>query len=173
MELDLNQFDAEIARYDAVHQNSGGEGLAFGAKELSLSIAQTIVPTFQQLNEDTQQEFLDKIEFLCAKAVEFSPSLSSRRILKGQFYLQVGRTADAAVCFMEAYNIEKDVKAYPWPHVPKTAENAGLLIWMGSALHHAGEADLGKKFFDVGKEWETSFFSSSDYNEDDFSEEEI
>lgn len=153
MDFDLNQFDDELARYAVTRTEDGGNSANFGTQELSRMIATAIVQLLPQLNSETPRAHLDKISDLCSNAVELSPNKSARRILQGQFYLQIRDFKRATVSFIEAYNIEKDVEAYKWPHLPKTEGNASLLVLMGNALYHAGDEDMAKMFFDVGREW--------------------
>lgn len=164
MDFDFTQFDNEIKRYDAVHLQNNGEGTAMGAQELSRNMAKAIAQLLPQLSAETDKDKLSKLTHLCAKMVEFSPYLSARRILQGQFYLQIKDFKNAAVSFMEAYNIEKDVTK-AWPHLQKTEVNAGLLVWMGYALYHSGEVDLGKRFFDVGQKRAAEIKQVNDANE--------
>ncbi len=157
MDFDFTSFDKDIERYDLIHaQNdklNDNKGTTMGAQELSRKIAQKIAGLLPDLDENTPKEDIEKISYLCSKMVEFSPYLSIRRILQGQFYLQIKDFKNAAVSFMSAYNIEKDEVGYRWPYLQPTETNAGLLVWMGYALFHSGETHMGKTFFELGKEW--------------------
>jgi tetratricopeptide (TPR) repeat protein len=91
------------------------------------------------------------MEFLYSKAAEYAPYLSLMRFIKGQFYLSCNNANDAAKCFREAYDIDKDPTIKKWPHLQVTESNAKLISILGFSLQEAGDVEEGQKFLQAGQ----------------------
>lgn len=147
MDFDLNQFDAEIARYD-------GNSTAIGARQLSSKMANAIAALLPELSKDTPKAVLDKIAQLCQKTVEFSPEIN-RLMLQGQFYCAIEDFQRASQIFTHVYDIQKDEKEYPeWPHLQKNDYNLRLIAWWVQALYHSGKTDDAWALNNIRIKWE-------------------
>lgn len=147
--MDFSAIKNEIARYDTLHASLPSGSICLGAQMLSRTLALMIAGYLNRREDDFITANRDDLTFFCAKMVEFSPYLSSRRVLQGHFLINLGNFPEAAAAFHEAYEIEKDTH-YAWPHLQKREDTARILVWYGYALFHAGQEDEGRRYFEEG-----------------------
>ena len=155
MDFDLNQFDTEIAHYDALHAKEGEGRIALGAKQLATKITGAIVGLLPDINKNMPKHELDNIERLCEKMVEFKPTSLSCQLLQGKFYCAIEDYQKAVDVFRKIYEVQKDEKEYPaWPHLQKMDINVALLDWFVPALSKAGKNDEAQAFNRTRLKWQ-------------------